>query len=541
MNPKITVLIIASFLNTFCVFSQSVVPHYRLSFHLQPDSGAISGKAVIENPSDSVFCLTKGLAIQSIFADGKAVNFRKATSLNTCSFAYSINVLPKNLKVTYSGKIKPDDFPKSISNINLINNEVVELTDLIDWYPRIIKNSPVTYSLQAEIPTNFGLVTNGSVAKEVQSKGRRKITAQSARPVFGISILGSPELKKSVAQANGFSVEIFYSKLPPSYVDSMKIDLLKTLHFYEDLYGSSGANCLVRIIYSPRPAGGYARGSIIVVSEKFALEQRNLKFGYARDFRLNAHEIAHLWSKANTSTPDDWINEGLAEFSALLAAEKFISKAFADLLISEYQGIVENSDTQTAIVETANDSWEREINRYYKPTIILNEIREKQGDANLKKFMNELYAQFVEARSATTPLFIEVLEKSLGKEAKDFVDEAIRRKVLNTQIADNKSGSSIDPALIGTWSGPLTQFGAITKFVINIVLKDGIVVPTLDSPDQNAFGIPVSDFLQKNNSISFKLGIASATFNGILDRSNLTIKGTWTQRGIDYPINLTKQ
>lgn len=540
MNTQLTTLIIAVFLKASFAFSQTMLPHYRLSVQLNPESGMIAGKAEIENPGDSVFFLSKGLKILSVTFDGKTLNVRRKAGSDTCSVAYSMKGLPQNLIVTYSGQIKPEDFPKAVSNINLMTSEVIELTDVIDWYPKI-KGHSFTWSLQAEAPSVFGLVTNGTITKEIRSKGRRIIHAHSVSSGYDISVLGSPELKKSATQTDGYSVEIFYSKLPETYVDSMKADILKTLQYYRDLYGPSGANRLVRIIYSPRPAGGYARGSIIVVSEKFALEQRSNKYGYARDFRLNAHEIAHFWSKANASTSDDWINEGLAEFSALLASEKLIGKPFSDLLMSEYRGIVENTNTKTAIAETAYDSWEREMNRYYKPTLIFNEIRSKYGDESLRQLIRALDSRFSEAGGATTGLVLEVLEKSLGKEAKEYVDEAIHRKVWNQKLSENNAVSEVDPIFIGKWSGPLIQFGTTTKFVVNIDVKDGIVVPTLDSPDQNAFGIPVSDFKQTDDSVSFKLAIASAVFAGTLDRNNQKIKGIWTQRGTEYPLNLSKQ
>lgn len=540
MNTQLTTLIIAVFLKASFAFSQTMLPHYRLSVQLNPESGMIAGKAEIENPGDSVFFLSKGLKILSVTFDGKTLNVRRKAGSDTCSVAYSMKGLPQNLIVTYSGQIKPEDFPKAVSNINLMTSEVIELTDVIDWYPKI-KGHSFTWSLQAEAPSVFGLVTNGTITKEIRSKGRRIIHAHSVSSGYDISVLGSPELKKSATQTDGYSVEIFYSKLPETYVDSMKADILKTLQYYRDLYGPSGANRLVRIIYSPRPAGGYARGSIIVVSEKFALEQRSNKYGYARDFRLNAHEIAHFWSKANASTSDDWINEGLAEFSALLASEKLIGKPFSDLLMSEYRGIVENTNTKTAIAETAYDSWEREMNRYYKPTLIFNEIRSKYGDESLRQLIRALDSRFSEAGGATTGLVLEVLGKSLGKEAKEYVDEAIHRRVWNQKLSENNAVSEVDPIFIGKWSGPLIQFGTTTKFVVNIDVKDGIVVPTLDSPDQNAFGIPVSDFKQTDDSVSFKLAIASAVFAGTLDRNNQKIKGIWTQRGTEYPLNLSKQ
>jgi len=545
MKSRLFFLIVAILTGSF-VFSQpktkSPIMNYQLSVQFNPESSWIKGVAEIEHPEDSVLYLTKGLIIKEIVANRKSVPFRQDVSgSNPNSVEITLSYLPQKLKIKYSGRIKPEDFPKTISSTNLLTSEVTELTDLIDWYPRVKKSKPFIWSLQAEVPSNIGLVTNGSISKEVLSKGKRKITAQSLKPGYGISILGSPGLKKSVSEANGYSVEIYYTQLPGSYIDSMKVDLLKTLQFYNGLYGSSGANRLVRIIYSPRAAGGYARGSIIVVSEKYAVEQRSQKQGYGRDFHLNAHEIAHFWSKANTNTPDDWINEGMAEFSAWLASEKFIGKAFAGILMGEYRGTVESTNTQTAIAETNGNSWERTTNRYYKPSLIFNEIRIKYGDEKLKQLVTSLDSSFLAAHGATTNLFLETVGKRLGKEAKDYVDEAIHRKVWNTQVSENKSVSSVDSILIGKWSGPLSQFGATTKFVINVALKDGIVVPTLDSPDQNAFGIPVSDFLQNNDSISFKLGIASAVFKGILNRDNQKIKGVWTQRGTDYPLELSKE
>jgi hypothetical protein len=155
--------------------------------------------------------------------------------------------------------------------------------------------------------------------------------------------------------------------------------------------------------------------------------------------------------------------------------------------------------------------------------------------------MKALNSSFVEAHGATTKLLLDVLKTSLGEEAEEYVEEAIHRKIWNTSSSKESATSIIDSTLIGTWSGPLTQFGATTKFVINIAAKDGLYAPTLDSPDQNAFGIPVSDFMVTGDSLSFKLGIASAAFNGIIDSNDVVIKGVWNQRGVDYPLLLSKQ
>jgi hypothetical protein len=514
---------------------------YTLSVQIDPEYGSIIGAVEIDNPSDSVFLLTKGMEIQSVVTKGKTVSFIKnVAETNPNSVEVTLNYLPEEMTITYSGNIKADDYPKAISNLNRMTRDMLELTDLIDWYPRMRKGSPFNYSLTVDAPSDFELITNGSLVKQSERDGRKVNEWESFKQGYSISLMGSTGLKKSVAETNGYKLEIYYSKLPGSYIDSMKANLIQTLQLYTNLYQSKGSNNLVRIIYSPRSAGGYARGSIIVVSEEFALEQMINKFGYARDFHLNAHEIAHLWSKAKTDTPDDWINEGLAEYSAFFASEKIIGIEFSTLLLNEYLGIIENTATQNSILETTNDSWERDINRYYKPTVLLDSIRQKYGEITIFQLIRSLDATFRSQKTATTRIFLDVLKQTTGSETQSSFYNALNRK--QWSIKKEKTNDRVDAVFLGTWIGRLTQFGTTTKFVFNLKQSENSeIIPTLDSPDQNAFGIPASDLTIDGNNISYRVGVASAGYKGNLDRNTMTISGTWTQRGVDYPLLLSKQ
>ena len=79
----------------------------------------------------------------------------------------------------------------------------------------------------------------------------------------------------------------------------------------------------------------------------------------------------------------------MTEFSAFLACEKFIGSEFATLLLDEYNVAIENSATQLSILETTGDSWESHINRYYKPTVLLNTLRQKYGEEKMTELTNE--------------------------------------------------------------------------------------------------------------------------------------------------------
>jgi hypothetical protein len=134
---------------------------------------------------------------------------------------------------------------------------------------------------------------------------------------------------------------------------------------------------------------------------------------------------------------------------------------------------------------------------------------------------------------------LQTLEEKLGKEAFDFFTEGLNRK--NWNKSSEVAGAGYDADFEGTWTGGLTQFGTTTKFVLHLKKEDNKLIPVLDSPDQNVFGIPVSEMKIDGDSIICVVGVASATFSGTLNRNTKTIHGKWRQRDVDYPLNLSKE
>lgn len=516
--------------------------HYVLNVTFNPDSGYIYSKTEIHNPADSCFLIAKCMKIHSVIADGKSVRFRlKPSALSPNSSELSVSVIPEKITITYSGQIRASDYNMNISSRNMVCKELIELSDYIDWYPRVLNSGPFEYLIRLDLPSEFVTVTNLKPADR-SAKGHRMITTwKSFDKSYGVTLVAAPGLKRTVSEANGSTVEIYYDRLPESYADSLKRDLCRSVQLLTDLFGHYKKASLVRIVYSPRPAGGYARSPLLLVSEKYALEQMGSEFGYARDLRLDIHEIAHNWSRADVNTPDDWINEGLAEFSAFLVSEELAGKPFADMLLKEYREIVQNTPSRTSILETEGNSWEKDVNRYYKPTLLLNEIREKYGEDKLRRFISDLTRQFEESQTATTEIFLDLLGKSIGPEARDAFSDALHRKTWNLNAKSEITYIQGDTSFIGTWSGPLTQFGSTARFILNIKMREGKPVPTLDSPDQDVKDVPVSDFIIRNDTVTFRVGVASAAYKGHLDRNSDMISGIWTQRGVDYPLNITRK
>lgn len=540
MKIKLLLLTVIMFSFTKEGLNQSIrYPNYILQVTMEPSKNFLFGNVVIENPSDSVFYLEDLFRIKSVKADGKKIN-PEANSNSGSKISYNLPFIPRKLEIEYGGKINSDSLPKNISMVNRADNNLIELSDYSDWYP-VFSNFPgFTFLFKLVVSEGFTPILNGQKRWEVIKRSNCISYWESDGRVHRITLFAAPGMKKLQTGTTNLNIETYFQKLPDSYADSMLQSLSKAFLLLNDIFGSSDATRSACLVYSPRSGQAYARLPLLLVPENYALEQRNNKYGFERDFRLNVHEISHFWSKASTSTPDDWINEGLAEYSALLVSDSIMGKEFSSVLLGEYRDIIQNSPTKEAITETTSDSREREINRYYKPVILLHEIEGKYGKVKMFRFMKTLDSTFAK-ESATTDVFLKVLETTYGSAVRDEFATRITSKGWETKMETGEYKYSLkDSVFIGTWTGILTQFGQSTTFIMHVKQKNGILTVTLDSPDQNAMDIPVSEAEIRDNVLSYKLGIAGASFKGSFSDSNNQINCIWSQRGVDYTLMLNK-
>jgi pimeloyl-ACP methyl ester carboxylesterase len=95
--------------------------------------------------------------------------------------------------------------------------------------------------------------------------------------------------------------------------------------------------------------------------------------------------------------------------------------------------------------------------------------------------------------------------------------------------------------LDGAWSGVITNpAGAKLRVVLHIRTGAGGTIVLMDSPDQLAYGIPVTDLTRDGQKVAFGLKIAQASYAGVLSADGRSIAGTWTQ-GASAPLTFTRQ
>ncbi|MBI1769941.1 MAG: hypothetical protein HYR67_16365 [Bacteroidetes bacterium] len=90
----------------------------------------------------------------------------------------------------------------------------------------------------------------------------------------------------------------------------------------------------------------------------------------------------------------------------------------------------------------------------------------------------------------------------------------------------------------GQWNGVINIQGSDYRIVFHISKTDKQYKATLDSPDQNATGIPVTTVSLNNPNVKFEISNIGMVYEGILSDNSIT--GKWTQAGQAFPLVLLK-
>ena len=93
----------------------------------------------------------------------------------------------------------------------------------------------------------------------------------------------------------------------------------------------------------------------------------------------------------------------------------------------------------------------------------------------------------------------------------------------------------------GVWEGPL-KVGPV-ELLLTFHLssdKDGAWKASMDSIDQGAIGIPCDSVKVDGKKVTIELGKLKAQFEGTSSTSNTVLKGTFTQRGMKFPLSLNR-
>jgi len=94
--------------------------------------------------------------------------------------------------------------------------------------------------------------------------------------------------------------------------------------------------------------------------------------------------------------------------------------------------------------------------------------------------------------------------------------------------------------ITGEWNGVLSVQGMKLRLVFHISKADNGYSATMDSPDQGARNIAMTDVKFENNNLKMELKAAQIIYSGIYNNSD-SIKGTFMQAGQKFTMDLSRK
>jgi hypothetical protein len=92
------------------------------------------------------------------------------------------------------------------------------------------------------------------------------------------------------------------------------------------------------------------------------------------------------------------------------------------------------------------------------------------------------------------------------------------------------------PSLAGNWEGAMDTPNGAYKILIHVTEKDGALTGTLDSPDQNVNGLPITTISVKGATLHFEVKSVNGNYDGKFNADNSQISGEWKGMAGDMPL-----
>lgn len=112
----------------------------------------------------------------------------------------------------------------------------------------------------------------------------------------------------------------------------------------------------------------------------------------------------------------------------------------------------------------------------------------------------------------------------------------------NRQVTEpeTKSGSVTPSDIDGAWMGKLNAGSTPLRIVFHISNTPDGLAATMDSPDQNANGLPVTSVTRSGAILTLEMKKLPATFSGTINQELTAIEGIFTQGGDSLPLVLKR-
>jgi aminopeptidase N len=245
-----------------------------------------------------------------------------------------------------------------------------------------------------------------------------------------------------------------------------------------------------------------------VVSEEYAQSQLRSPDAKVRRFQGQAHEIGHFWwMLTDSTTPDNWIDEALAEFFALQAVEEFFGDGSTREILKKYQSDIMGTTDSKPILETIRSDQAAYVLFYEKGAMIFRMLKDMLGEERLFQILKAFYSSQKGTQDATT----EDLLGTFGRET-DLNLESFFNQFLNANFL---------PSLEAVWEGSRHNVVSGNIVLNNAGFETFPLEITFIKLDKRTLAISPGD-----NRFEFRLPVAPDMM--LLDEDNALLKGKYS-------------
>lgn len=323
---------------------------------------------------------------------------------------------PTEVAFAYEGTIT--EWPEWSASV--IGPGWTELGIYFPWFPYDPELRPFTYSLEVVHDTAYTVAAMGvrETGPSGLEGGRRSTRFRRSTPTNDIVVVADSALEVLATRAGESAFRIAHTALSDSTVDAILSDVSGLQQLYTEWFGPVAGDLLL-VASEREQGGGYARmgGLFLAGLEDAAYFER--RTGYVRYL---GHELAHLWwYRADTNTWEDWLNESLAEYSALRAIRARVGE-------DEYERRLATKREEAAGMPPVHgfdrNGEHAEAVLYSKGPVLLAELESRIGADAFGAFTRALFERQID----TTDRFLDALETLEGPATRSWFEEQLRTR-----------------------------------------------------------------------------------------------------------------
>ena len=387
--------------------------HYQGKLKIEPVTGYVDASWLItvNNPDTAkrTFYLRDTLNKPTISGDAVTESAIEKVSGFADFWALHITLesppagKPLQFHIHYDGVLLPTPLP---NKINSITPDVVELNVDSFWFPIDASFSKLlSADLTIDINGNWQGISTGQVTTTSD-----QVTIHNADPRLDIAFT----LARNPRVTSTDNFTIFDLRPEAKGVDALTQQANACTQELNTLFGNQNRLPTGKLVVTERAESGYARENYIVLTDIGKSSPKALTL-------FLCHEFAHFWaSGADFTGVENWLNEALAEYSALLAVRTIFDE-------NAYDDFLQKFEKQIA-GEPLPPIWQEGITArgpylvlYRKGPLALAAFEKKYGHEQT----TEIIRQFFNQSTKTTPALLDIVGDVSGEEAARYFKELL--------------------------------------------------------------------------------------------------------------------